>query len=86
MVEAQLRVLLDASMAQGPLEDVNLMEPGEAPATGRKVAQVCWDHVPLERMQPMFEPSEVKTWIVPLSSVDVCECLGWCGEYNWTGG
>ena len=41
IVEAQFKVLLEESTAQGPLEDVNLIEPGVEPATGRKVAQVC---------------------------------------------
>lgn len=71
IVEAQVKVPLLASTAQGPFEDEKIIDPGTEPVTGRKVAQVCWDQVPLDRMQPTLEPLEVKTCIVPLSSVDV---------------
>ena len=75
MSEAQDKVPLVASTAQRPFEEVNLIVPATLPAVGRKVAQVCWDQVPLERMHPTFAPIEVSTWIVPLSSVDVYRAM-----------
>lgn len=75
MLEAQLSVLVEASTAQGPFDDVNLKVPAAEPGVGRKVAQVCCDQVPFERMHPTLAPVEVKTWIVPLSSVEVGDCV-----------
>lgn len=70
-LSAHASVPFVASTAHGPFEDASLIVPGADPAVGRNVAQVCWDHVPLERMHPTLAPAAVYTWIVPLSSVAV---------------
>lgn len=71
MVAPHESVLFPASTAHGPLEWLKVIDPGATPGSGRNVAQVCWLQVPLLSTHPTLLPSAVKTWRVPLSSVDV---------------